>query len=78
MGDGPFRVPGMPEDIKRANGPIFPPRIHVSNDELVSVRAAMRGMNRMVDQLESGEAEKFVLMKKGRMVAVVIPMRAYR
>lgn len=52
-------------------------RVEVGNDELVSVRDAMRGLNRMVDQLASGEAEKFVLMKKGRMAAVVIPIGAH-
>lgn len=49
-------------------------RIEVSNDELVSVRDAMRSLNRMVDDLAAGRREKYVLMKKGRMVAVVIPM----
>lgn len=44
----------------------------VRNSELVTVREAMRGLNRMVDALEHGEAEKFVLMKGSRMVAVLV------
>lgn len=52
-------------------------RIPVSNEELATVREAMRGLNRMVAALERGEQEKFVLTKQGRMVAVVIPIDAY-
>lgn len=49
-------------------------RVHVSNDELVTVRDAMRELNRMVTQLEDGRAEQFVLMHRGRMVAAVVPL----
>lgn len=58
------------------NGPITtkPGRVPVANDELVTVRDAMRGLNRMVAQLEAGEASKFVLMQRGRMVAAVVPL----
>ena len=47
-------------------------RVEVSNDELRTVRDAMRELNRMVDRLESGEFEKYVLTKNGRMRAVVV------
>lgn len=50
-------------------------RVAVTNDELVTVRDAMRGMNRMVERLEAGEVEKFVLMHRGRMVAAIVPLR---
>lgn len=49
-------------------------RVEVSNDELRTVRDAMRELNRLVDQLECGESEKYVLTKNGRMRAVVISL----
>lgn len=55
------------------NGPTYSkqPRVSVSNDELVTVRDAMRGLNQMVARLESREVDQFVLMHRGRMVAVL-------
>jgi PHD/YefM family antitoxin component YafN of YafNO toxin-antitoxin module len=47
-------------------------RVEVSNDELRTVRDAMRELNRMVDELERGESEKYVLTKHGQMRAVVL------
>jgi hypothetical protein len=47
-------------------------RVEVSNTELRTVRDAMRELNRMVDVLESGDSEKFVLTKGGQMRAVVV------
>lgn len=47
-------------------------KVEVSNDELRTVRDAMRELNRMVDELERGESEKFVLTKSGQMRAVVV------
>lgn len=47
-------------------------KVEVSNDELRTVRDAMRELNRMVDLLESGGSEKFVLTKHGQMRAVVV------
>lgn len=47
-------------------------KVEVSNDELRTVRDAMRGLNRLVDDLERGASEKYVLTKNGRMRAVVI------
>jgi hypothetical protein len=48
--------------------------VEVSNDELRTVRDAMRELNRLVDRLELGDAEKFVLTKQGRMRAVVVSL----
>lgn len=47
------------------------PRVCVSNAELFTVREAMRGLNRIVDRIEAGDLDKAVLMRGGRMVAVV-------
>jgi hypothetical protein len=47
-------------------------RVEVSNTELRTVRDAMRELNRMVDVLERGDSEKFVLTKGGQMRAVVV------
>ncbi len=47
-------------------------RVEVSNDELRTVRDAMRELNRLVDRLESGDAEKFVLTQRNQMRAVVM------
>lgn len=50
--------------------------ITVSNEELVTVRDAMRGLHTMVARLERGEVDKFVLMHRGRMIAAVVPLAA--
>lgn len=47
-------------------------QVEVSNSELRTVRDAMRELNRLVDRLDAGEVEKYVLMKQGRMRAVVM------
>lgn len=52
-------------------------QIPVSNDEMRTVRDAMRDLNRMIDRLDSGEAEKFVLLTQSRMRAVVVSVQAY-
>lgn len=46
-------------------------RIMVSNEELRTVREAMRGLNRMLDDLNDGRVSKFVLTRSGKMVAVL-------
>lgn len=51
-------------------------RIQTSNDELVTVRDAMRTLNELVARLQSGEAEKFVLTKGGLMQAALVPLEA--
>lgn len=52
-------------------------KVEVSNDELRTVRDAMRELNRMVDLLESGDSEKFVLTKHGQMRAVVLSVEGF-
>lgn len=49
-------------------------KVEVSNDELRTVRDAMRELNRMVERLERGESEKYVLTKNGQMRAVVLSL----
>jgi hypothetical protein len=49
-------------------------KVEVSNEELRTVRDAMRELNRMVDALERGDSEKFVLCQNNRMRAVVISL----
>ena len=52
-------------------------KVEVSNDELRTVRDAMRDLNRMVDLLERGDSEKFVLTKHGQMRAVVVSVDCF-
>jgi PHD/YefM family antitoxin component YafN of YafNO toxin-antitoxin module len=52
-------------------------KVEVSNEELRTVRDAMRELNRMVDALENGDAEKFVLCQNNRMRAVVISLETF-
>jgi PHD/YefM family antitoxin component YafN of YafNO toxin-antitoxin module len=52
-------------------------RVEVSNDELHTVRDAMRELHRMVDQLDRGELEKIVLTHRNRMRAVVVSLDEY-
>ena len=52
-------------------------KLEVSNDELRTVRDGMRELNRMVDSLESGDAEKFVLCQHNRMRAVVVSVETF-
>jgi hypothetical protein len=52
-------------------------KVEVSNEELRTVRDAMRELNRMVDALESGASEKFVLTQKNQMRAVVLPLSTF-
>ncbi len=52
-------------------------KVEVSNDELRTVRDAMRELNRMVDLLDSGDSEKFVLTKHGQMRAVVVSVECF-
>jgi len=52
-------------------------RVEVSNDELRTIRDATRELGRLVDSLESGDAEKFVLTKHGQMRAVVVSLDSF-
>lgn len=51
--------------------------VEVSNSELRTVRDAMRELNHMVDALERGESEKFVLTQRNRMRAVVLSVEQF-
>lgn len=51
--------------------------VRVANDELATVREAMRELNRLVDALERGELEKVVLTQRNRMRAVVISLERF-
>lgn len=52
--------------------------VSVSNSELVTVRDAMRGLHKLVEQLQSGECQQFVLLQRGRMVARLVPIEGGR
>jgi hypothetical protein len=52
-------------------------KVQVSNDELRTIRSAMRDLNRLVEELEQGSSEKFVLTKHGQMRAVVISVEHF-
>jgi hypothetical protein len=52
-------------------------KVEVSNEELRTVRDAMRELNRMIDLLECGDSEKFVLTKHGQMRAVVLSVESF-
>jgi PHD/YefM family antitoxin component YafN of YafNO toxin-antitoxin module len=46
--------------------------VRVSNVELCTVRDAMRDLNRMIERLEQGDFQKFVLTRRHQMRAVVV------
>jgi hypothetical protein len=48
--------------------------VTVSNDELRTVRDAMRELNRMVESLGRGELEKFVITQRNQMRVVLLPL----
>jgi DNA-binding GntR family transcriptional regulator len=52
-------------------------KVEISNDELRTIRGAMRELHRLVDALESGESEKFVLCQHNHMRAVVISLETF-
>jgi hypothetical protein len=52
-------------------------KVEVSNNELRTIRDAMRELNRMIDALESGDSEKFVLCQNHQMRAVVLSVDAF-
>jgi PHD/YefM family antitoxin component YafN of YafNO toxin-antitoxin module len=51
--------------------------VRVSNQELATVREAMRELNRLLLQLEQGELEKVVLTQRNQMRAVLISIERY-
>lgn len=48
----------------------------VNNDELMTVRQAMRDLTKLLPKLRSGELHQIVLMEKTEMVAVIRPIAA--
>jgi PHD/YefM family antitoxin component YafN of YafNO toxin-antitoxin module len=52
-------------------------KVEVSNQELRTVRDAMRELNRMVDDLQRGDSEKYVLTRHGQMRAVVVSVEYF-
>jgi hypothetical protein len=57
--------------------PPSPAVLRVANDELATIREAMRELNRMVEALERGELEKVVLTQRNRMRAVVVSLERF-
>jgi hypothetical protein len=54
-----------------------PTQLRVSNQELATVREAMRELGRLLDQLDEGELEKVVLTQRNQMRAVLITVERY-
>lgn len=53
------------------------PALEVSNEQLRTVREAMRHLTRLVDALAAGEADKFVLCQSTQMRAVLVSVETY-
>jgi len=51
--------------------------LHVSNQELATVREAMRELHRLLAALEEGRLEKIVLTQKNQMRAVLVTLDRY-
>ena len=51
-------------------------KVEVSNEELRTVRDAMRELNRLIEDLDQGK-EKYVLTKNGQMKAVVLSVDTF-
>lgn len=51
--------------------------LNVSNEELATVREAMRELHRLLAALEHGQLEKIVLTQKNQMRAVLITAERY-
>ena len=51
--------------------------LQVSNQELATVREAMRELHRLLAALEDGQLEKIVLTQKNQMRAVLITPERY-
>jgi PHD/YefM family antitoxin component YafN of YafNO toxin-antitoxin module len=49
----------------------------VANEELATVREAMRELNRMLEALERGELDKVVLTQRNQIRAVLISLERY-
>lgn len=51
--------------------------VRVSNQELATVRVAMRELNRLLVQLEQGDLEKVVLTQRNQMRGVLVSIGRY-
>jgi hypothetical protein len=51
--------------------------VTVSNNELRTVRDAMRELNRMVDALSRGDLNKVVLTQRNQMRVVLLPLERF-
>jgi PHD/YefM family antitoxin component YafN of YafNO toxin-antitoxin module len=51
--------------------------VRISNQELATVREAMRELHRLLASLEHGELEKVVLTQRNQMRAVLITLKRY-
>ncbi len=51
--------------------------LRVSNDELATVREAMRVLNQLLDRLDRREVDKIVLTQRNQMRAVMITPERY-
>lgn len=54
-----------------------PASLLVANEELATVRDAMRELNRMVEALERGELDKVVLTQRNQIRAVLVSLERY-
>jgi PHD/YefM family antitoxin component YafN of YafNO toxin-antitoxin module len=52
-------------------------RVNVSNEELHTIRDAMRELNRLIELLGRGDREKIVLTQRNQMRAVVVSVERY-
>jgi hypothetical protein len=57
--------------------PSTDPALLVANDELTTVREAMRELNRLIEALDRGELDKVVLTQRNRMRAVVVSLERF-
>jgi PHD/YefM family antitoxin component YafN of YafNO toxin-antitoxin module len=51
--------------------------LRVANEELATIRQAMRELNRMVEALERGQLDKVVLTQRNRMRAVLVSLERF-
>ncbi|MGH2859694.1 MAG: hypothetical protein ACRDMJ_19640 [Solirubrobacteraceae bacterium] len=51
--------------------------LRVSNDELATVREAMRELHRLLDVLDQGQIDKIVLTQRNQMRAVLLSVERY-
>ena len=52
-------------------------QVKVANAELRTVRDAMRELNQMIERLERGEFEKYILTRRNQMRAVVVSLEHF-